>query len=98
MRVGCNAFDVKNPISTPLSFWLSSDIWAYIDLHDLKICPIYSNEITNTGCMFCMFGVHKEKEPNRFQLMKQTHPKHWSYCINKLGLGMVLDYINVPYN
>lgn len=50
-----------------------------------------------TGCMFCMFGVHMEKEPNRFQRMKLTHPKQYDYCINKLGLGQVLDYIGVKY-
>ncbi len=50
-----------------------------------------------TGCMFCMFGVHLEKQPNRFQQMYKTHPKQWDYCINKLGLKQVLDYIHVPY-
>lgn len=50
-----------------------------------------------TGCMFCMFGLHLEKEPNRFQRMKQTHPKQWNYCIHQLGLGEVLDYIGVKY-
>jgi 3'-phosphoadenosine 5'-phosphosulfate sulfotransferase (PAPS reductase)/FAD synthetase len=50
-----------------------------------------------TGCMFCMFGVHLEPEPNRFQRMKITHPKQYDYCINQLGLGKVLDYINVKY-
>lgn len=50
-----------------------------------------------TGCMFCMFGVHLEKEPNRFQRMKFTHPKQYDYCINQLGLGKVLDYIHVKY-
>lgn len=50
-----------------------------------------------TGCMFCMFGVHLEKEPNRFQRMKITHPKQYDYCINQLGLGEVLDYIGVKY-
>ena len=50
--------------------------------------------------MFCMFGVHLEKEPNRFQQMKTTHPKQYDYCIreeNGLGLGKVLDFINVKY-
>ena len=47
--------------------------------------------------MFCMFGAHLEKEPNRFQRLKETHPKQYDYCINKLGLGEVLDYINVKY-
>jgi 3'-phosphoadenosine 5'-phosphosulfate sulfotransferase (PAPS reductase)/FAD synthetase len=53
-----------------------------------------------TGCMFCMFGVHLEKEPNRFQKMKITHPKQYDYCIreeNGMGLGKVLDFINVKY-
>ena len=47
--------------------------------------------------MFCMFGAHLEKEPNRFQLMKQTHPQIYDYCINKLGLGHVLDFLNIKY-
>lgn len=52
---------------------------------------------TRTGCMFCMFGCHLEKEPNRFQRMKQTHPKQYEYCMDKLGLKGVLEYIGVPY-
>jgi 3'-phosphoadenosine 5'-phosphosulfate sulfotransferase (PAPS reductase)/FAD synthetase len=50
-----------------------------------------------TGCMFCMFGVHLESEPNRFQRMKITHPKQYDYCINQLGIGKVLDFIHVKY-
>jgi len=29
--------------------------------------------------------------------MVKTHPQLYDYCINKLGLGKVLDYINVSY-
>ena len=50
-----------------------------------------------TGCMFCMFGCHLEKEPNRFQRMKVTHPKQYAYCMEQLGLKEVLEYIGVPY-
>ena len=53
-----------------------------------------------TGCMFCMFGAHLEKCPNRFQQMKETHPQQYDYCIreeNGLGIGKVLDYIGVKY-
>ena len=64
-----------------------------------------------TGCIFCMFGCHLEKEPNRFQRLKETHPRQYEYCIGGgemvdgkwqpskegLGLGRVLDYINVKY-
>ena len=52
---------------------------------------------SRTGCMFCMFGVHLEKEPNRFQRMKVTHTKQYAYCMDKLGLRGVLEYIGVPY-
>ena len=50
-----------------------------------------------TGCMFCMFGCHLDKKPNRFQRMKITHPRQYEYCMDKLGLREVLEYIGVPY-
>lgn len=56
--------------------------------------------VKRTGCMFCGFGVHLEKYPNRFQRMKETHPKIHDYCtrpIEEGGLGMreVLGFIGV---
>lgn len=65
-----------------------------------------------TGCIFCMFGITQDGCPNRFQRLKQTHPRQYEYCIgggemvdgkwqpNKqgLGLGKVLDYIGVKYD
>lgn len=67
--------------------------------------------VSRTGCVFCAFGAHCEKAPNRFQRLKETHPRQYAYCIgggeynddkwqpNKegLGLGHVLDFIGVPY-
>lgn len=52
--------------------------------------------------MFCAFGCHLEKQPNRFQKMQKTHPVLYEYCMKDwekggLGLANVLDYINVPY-
>jgi 3'-phosphoadenosine 5'-phosphosulfate sulfotransferase (PAPS reductase)/FAD synthetase len=105
---GCNAFQKKEPSSQPLSFWLEQDVLRYLQLTGLPYSPIYG-EITEsggrlvttgahrTGCMFCMFGVHLEREPNRFQRMALTHPVQYDYCIGKLGCGRVLDYIHVPY-
>lgn len=71
----------------------------YLDgFHD-RLCTTGAKR---TGCMFCMFGCHLEKEPNRFQRMKETHPKQYEYCmkpVEKGGLGIeeVLKYIDVPY-
>ena len=58
--------------------------------------------VERTGCMFCMFGAHLEKEPNRFQRMRVTHPNIYEYCMKPkeeggLGLKEVLDYIGVKY-
>lgn len=97
LKTGCNAFDAKEPISTPLSFWGEEDIWAYIEKYDLSYSPIYDMGESRTGCMFCMFGVHMEKGENRFQRMQRTHPVQYDYCINKLGLGAVLDFIGISY-
>ena len=124
VKYGCNAFESKRPTSQPLSFWTEQDILHYIKQFDVPYCSVYGdivpvNEGTllkttgcdRTGCIFCMFGCHLEKEPNRFQRLKETHPRQYEYCIsggeyvdgkwqpNKegLGLGKVLDYINVKY-
>jgi len=97
LKKGCNTFDTKNPSSKPLGFWVEDDIWKYLKTHEMRYCSIYDKGWDRTGCMFCMFGVHLEKEPNRFQRMKQTHPKLWNYCIRQCGVGKVLDYIGVNY-
>lgn len=142
-KSGCNAFDAKRPVSTPLAFWTEQDILHYLKKYNVPYCSVYGDikpveekdqikgqmsvqEILNdysdadiltttgcdrTGCIFCMFGCHLEGEPNRFQRLKETHPRQYEYCIgggemvngtwqpNKegLGLGKVLDYINVKY-
>lgn len=106
---GCNVFNLKDPISTPLGFWTQQDVYQYIIQKDLPYCSVYGDIVEDkngiltttgekrTGCMFCMFGVHLEKGENRFQRMKKTHPKLWEYCIYKLNLKQVLDYIGVKY-
>ena len=106
---GCNAFEGKCPKSQPLSFWTEQDILNYIKSFNVPYCSIYreikeddkGRLITTgrdrTGCMFCMFGVHLEKEPNRFQQMQLSHPKQYAYCMDKLGLREVLEYVGVPY-
>ena len=121
---GCNAFDAKRPRSQPMSFWTEQDVLQYIYTYKIPYAKevygdIYIDEngkykttgADRTGCVFCMFGCHLEKEPNRFQKLAETHPKLYSYCIgggtdesgvwlpdNKgLGLGKVLDYIGVNY-
>lgn len=120
LKTGCNAFE-GNIQSKPMSFWTEQDVLQYIDIMGLEVAPVYGNLLYSngkyyfdgcqrTGCIFCGFGCHLEKEPNRFQRLKETHPKLYDYCMgggeynedgvwqpNNKGLGMnhVMDFINV---
>lgn len=99
MRNGCNNYATKEykSSSTPLSFWTSDDIKKYIEINNLPYSKIYDMGYDRTGCMFCMFGLQYDKCPNRFQKMKLTHPKIYDYCIDKLGIGEVLDFMKIDY-
>lgn len=70
---------------------------VYGDIQRDKDGRFYLTGVTRTGCMPCMFGVHLEHEPNRFQIMAKTHPQRYSAFINKMGLDDVMDYIGVDY-
>ena len=112
LKTGCNAFSKKRSQSQPMGFWTDQDVLKY--LHDYNIPyaspygeirqdkngKYYTTGCRRSGCLFCGLGCQTEKEPNRFQQLKQTHPKLWEYCMkpleeNGLGLQKVLDYINV---
>ena len=95
LKTGCNSFIKYKEISQPLGFWTTKDVWDYINLNNLPYCNIYDCGIKNTGCMFCMFGVHLEKYPNRFQIMQETHPKIHHFCMKQLGIEKVLNRIGV---
>lgn len=91
-RSGCNSFTDKGQ-SKPISFWTEAHIWEYIKKHNLPYSKIYDMGETRTGCMFCMFGMHMEAKPNRFDRMKVTHPKHYDACMNKYGMKEVIGLI-----
>ena len=112
MMYGCNAFSKKRPTSQPMSFWTEQDVLLYLKRFNIPYASVYGEIVEDdkgnlhttgcirTGCVFCAFGAHLEKEPNRFQRLRQTHPKLWEYCMkpwSEGGLGMkeVLESIDV---
>ena len=123
MANGCNAFDAERPISQPMSFWTEQDVLEYLRRYKVPYASFYGNIVeengklrttgyNRTGCVFCGFGAHLEKEPTRFQRLKETHPKLYNYCLNggeyddeglwrptKDGLGMrhVFEELNRLY-
>lgn len=120
---GCNAFDMKHLQSSPMSFWTEQDVLEYFRRYKVPYASVYGDIVeengklktagcNRTGCVFCGFGAHLEKEPTRFQGLKKTHPKLYNYCLNggeyddeglwkptKDGLGMrhVFDELNRLY-
>lgn len=92
LKSGCNAFEGRSPKSAPLSFWTEQDILQYIVKNNIQIAEPYGEIIntdsefkttglSRTGCVFCGFGCHLEKQ-SRWLLLKESHPKLYNYCIN----------------
>ena len=136
LRNGCNGFDMKSPISNPMSFWTEQDVLYYIKINGIQIASVYGDIVKDydgtdivdgqmdmseldaslgifdigrpalkttgcqrTGCMFCGYGCHLDKSPNRFERMKETHPKQYDYIMRPkeqggLNYKEIIDWIN----
>lgn len=109
LRYSCNAYAQKKPTSRPLMFWAKQDVLQFLKKYDIPYCKSVYGEIVEcdgelkfskvdrTGCTFCMFGVHLDPIPNRFQIMQKDQPKMYDYCMNELGIKKVLEYCGIPY-
>lgn len=123
IKYGCNAFEASRQTSQPMSFWTEQDVLQYLVEYHVPYASVYgeiyqeqegtykTTGCSRTGCVFCMFGCHLEKDENRFQRLAKMNPKLYNYCINGgeevngvwqpnnkgLGLAKVLDYIGVDY-
>lgn len=79
-----------------------SDLEGYegMELFDAKRLPLKTTGCDRTGCMFCGYGCHLEKEgEGRFERMKVTHPKTYEYIMKPwedggLNYKEVIDWIN----
>ena len=102
LQYGFYNLEGKKAQCTPMSIWTDDDVWEYIHRFNLPYCKIYDMGYDRTGCVFCMFGAHLDKEPNRFQKLQRTHPDLWRYCMKPyddggLGLREVLEFMGISY-
>ena len=44
---GCTGFDLKEPVSNPMSFWTDSDVLLYIKEHNIKMASVYGEIVTD---------------------------------------------------
>lgn len=82
-------------------------------LNDYRECEYCTTGCDRTGCMFCGYGLHLDKSPNRFERMAITHPNSYDYLMrggafdtdglwkptnNGLGYWFVLKWIALAFN
>lgn len=116
---GCNYFGKSTIRSAPFAIFSRQDILQlaldlnvpipeiYGTIERKEDGTLYTTGAQRTGCSMCGFGLHLEKRPHRFDLLKERNPKEWQYwlyecCIDevtgeKYGWSRVLDYIGVGY-
>ncbi len=68
---------------------------------------LYTTKAQRTGCSMCGFGVHLEKRPHRFDMLRERNEKEWEFWMyrcctdpetgERFGWGRVLDYIGVRW-
>lgn len=81
-----------------------NEVDGQLDLEDLGLFDmgrptLKTTGAQRTGCMYCMFGIHMDKEPNRLQRMKYTHPNAYKLAMKPeseggLGYKDKIDWIN----
>lgn len=116
---GCNYFGKSTTRSAPFAIFGRQDILQlaldlnvpvpaiYGTIERMEDGSLYTTKAQRTGCSMCGFGVHLEKRPHRFDLMREMNPRGWNYwmyecCVDpktgeKFGWGRVLDYIGVEW-
>lgn len=49
LQHGCNGFDMKTPISNPMSFWTEQDVLLYAKLNNIPLAPPYGDIVVVKG-------------------------------------------------
>ncbi len=107
-RTGCNLYTKSTTRSCPFAIFSRQDLLRLAIELKTPVPTIYGQIVDDlgllkttgaqrTGCSMCGFGVHIEKRPHRFDRLKETNPKEWSFWMYEMGWGKVLDYIGVPW-
>lgn len=106
---GCNYYGKTVTRSAPFAIFTRQDLLRLAVELKAPVPEIYG-EITEdengmlrttkaqrTGCSMCGFGIHMEKRPHRFDLLKEENEKEWRFWMYDMGWGNVLNYIGVEW-
>ncbi len=115
---GCNYISKGTKRSAPFAIFNRQDLLTLaLELH-VPLPEIYGEIVRDpngtlrttkaqrTGCSMCGFGIHLEKRPHRFDMLRESNPAEWEYQMyhigqdvngREIGWGHVLDYIDVGW-
>lgn len=106
---GCNYFGKSTIRSAPFAIFSRQDILQlalelkvpvpeiYGTIERKDDGTLYTTKAQRTGCSMCGFGIHLEKRPHRFDLLRERNEKEWRFWMYEVGWGRVLDYIGVGW-
>lgn len=115
---GCNYFGETTIRSAPFAIFQRQDVLQLaldLGVHVPEIYgtierypdgTLYTTKAQRTGCSMCGFGIHMEKRPHRFDMLRERNPQEWEHLMYHLaqdekgawfGWGHVLDYIGVEW-
>lgn len=58
IKNGCNGFDMKSPVSNPMSFWTERDILTYIHENNLDIADAYGQVVVKNDGINGQINIH----------------------------------------
>ena len=118
MLNGCNYWGKSTIRSCPFAIFDRQDLLQLaLDLH-VPVPEIYgeivreadgtlhTTKAQRTGCSMCGFGIQLERQPHRFDMLREQNLKEWEFwmyrcCKNPdgthYGWGKVLDYIGIEW-
>ena len=115
---GCNYWGKSTVRSCPFAIFTRNDLLQlaldlnvpipeiYGSIERDEDGNLYTTKAQRTGCSMCGFGIHLEKRPHRFDLLRERNPREWEFwmyrcCTDEsgepFGWGKVLDYIGVEW-
>ena len=115
---GCNYFGESTIRSAPFAIFQRQDVLQlaldlgvhvpeiYGIIDHRPVGTLYTTKAQRTGCSMCGFGIHMEKRPHRFDMLRERNLREWEHLMyhlvqdpdgNWYGWGKVLDYIGVGW-
>ncbi len=84
---GCNGFDMKSPVSNPMSFWMEQDVLLYIKENNLKIASVYGDIVRDNDAYGMLDGQldMSELNANQFGIFDLGRPILKTTGCNRTG-------------